>query len=186
MTTTAAPFGFRPAYDPTGSTRASAYTIATGYATALYKYAPVILNTDGTVTAGSTGASLLGVFAGCQYTDSTGKPTYSDFWPASTTATNITAWIWASATTVFEVQSSGSIAQTAIGDQADCVNPTTGSTSTGLSASSLNSTLAGASSQKQFRIIGFSGQPDNTPGDAYTIVQVQIAQQQYVADKVAI
>lgn len=186
MTTTAAPFGFRPAYHTTGNSRGIAYTITSAYGTALYKFAPVILDTNGTIIAGTTNADLLGILNGVQYTDSTGKPTWSNFWPASTVATNIIAYVWVEPTNVYEVQSNGSIAQTAVGDQADVVNPSTGSTSTGLSSASLNSTLVGAGVQGQFRIIGFSGEPGNLPGDAFTIVQVQIARSQYVSNKVAI
>ena len=40
--------------------------------------------------------------------------------------------------------------------------------------------------QAQWRIVGFSGQLNNVPGDAFTVVQVQIAQQQFVANKVAV
>lgn len=186
MSATLAPFGFRPADNPTGSSRAKPYTIATGYGTALYKYAPVILNTNGTITAGTTAADLLGVFAGVEYTDSTGKPTYSNFWPASTTATLITAYVWDDPDLLYDVQANGSIAQTAIGDQSDVVNPTTGSTSTGLSSAALNSTLAGAGVQGQFRITGFNLDVGNSIGDTYTVVQVTNARSQYVSNKVAI
>jgi hypothetical protein len=186
MSASSSPFGFIPADHPTGHARAYPYTIASAYGTALYKYNPVILNTNGTITAGTTAADLLGIFAGVEYTDSTGKPTWSNYWPASTTATNITAYVWADPEIVYNVQANGSIAQTAIGDQADVVNPTTGSTSTGLGSSALNSTLAGAGSQGQFRIIGFNGDPGNAVGDAYTVVQVQLARSQFVANKVAI
>ena len=65
-------------------------------------------------------------------------------------------------------------------------NVTAGSTSTGLSAATLSATLAGAGVQAQWRIVGFAGYVDNTPGDAFTIVQVQLARSQYVANKVAI
>lgn len=186
MSATSSPFGFRPADNPTGTSRSKPYTIASAYGTALYKYNPVILNTNGTITAGTTGADLLGIFAGVQYTDSTGKPTWSNYWPASTTATSITAYVWDDPDLIYDVQANGSVAQTAIGDQADCVNPTSGSSSTGLGSSGLNSTLAGAGSQGQFRIVGFNLDPNNAVGDAYTTVQVQLARSQYIANKVAI
>lgn len=186
MSATAAPYGFIPVSHPSGDARAKPYKIGTGYAANIFKYAPVLLNTDGTINAGTTGTALLGVFAGCEYTDATGKPTVSPFWPTGTTATNITAWVWDDPQIEYSVQSNGSIPQTAIGDQADLVNPTTGSTSTGLSQASLNSTLAGAASQKQFRIIDFDRDVANAAADAYTKVIVKIAQHQFVADKTAI
>ena len=78
------------------------------------------------------------------------------------------------------------LVQTAVGDQADFVNPGTGSATTGLGTCAISSTLAGAGVQAQLRIVGFSLAPDNAPGDAYTVVQAQIARQQYVSNKVAI
>lgn len=186
MSATLAPFGFRPADHPTGNARAKPYTIASAYGTAIYKYSPVILNTNGTITIGTTAADLIGVFAGVEYTDSTGKPTWSNYWPASTTATNITAYVWDDPDLIYDVQANGSVAQTAVGDQADVVNPGNGSTSTGLSSAALNSTLAGAGVQAQFRIVGFNRDPNNAIGDTYTVVQVQLARSQFVANKVAI
>lgn len=187
MPATLAPFGFRPAYNPIGLERAKKYTIASAYNTAIYKNNPVILNTNGTITVGTTAADLLGIFAGCEYTDTaTGKRVVSDYWPASQAASDIVAWVYDDPNNVYEVQANGSVAQAAIGDQADVVNPGTGSASTGLGTSALNSTLAGAGVQAQFRIVGFGQALDNAPGDTYTVVQVQIARHQFIANKVAI
>ncbi len=186
MSSTSAPFGFRPAYNTIGLERAKKYTIATGYATSLYKGQPVTLNTNGTIVTGAAAADIKGVLAGVEYTDSTGKPNYSPYWPASTAATNIIAWVWDDPTIVWEVQADGAVAQAGVGDQTDVVNVSSGSTLTGLSTSGVSSTLAGAGVQGQFRIVGFGQQVDNAPGDAYTIVQVQIARDQYVSNKVAV
>lgn len=186
MSATALTFGFVPQMHRTGFARANLFTIATGYAANLFKYAPVTLDTDGTITAGATGADLIGVFAGCEYTDAQGVPTLSPFWPTGTAATNIKAYVWTDPDIVYTVCATGSIPQTAVGDQADLVNPTTGSTQTGMSASTLNSTLGGAGVQKQFRIVGFDASPNNAIGDAFTVVQVQLARSEFVANKVAI
>lgn len=191
MSATSSPFGFRPAYNPTGLERAKKYTIASAYGTQINKYQPVILNTNGTVVVGAAAADLLGVFAGCEYIDNTGKPTVSTFWPASQVATNIVAWVWDDPDEVYEVQADGSVAQTAVGDQADVSNVgnTTGSAAIGgnvLSAATLSASLAGAGVQAQFRIVGFGQQVDNAPGDAFTIVQVKIARHQFISNKVAI
>jgi hypothetical protein len=189
MSAVSAPFGFRPADNPIHSSRAQRYVITGAYNTAMYQNQPVILNTNGTVTVGTAAADLLGVFAGCEYYDATGKYNVSPFWPASQaifSGTTAYAWIVVEPNTVFEVQADGPVAQTAIGDQADVTNISNGSTLTGLSQCTLASSLAGAGVQGQWRIIGFGGQPDNLPGDAFTIVQVQLARSQYVANKVAI
>ena len=83
MSAAASPFGFRAAYNPTGTSRAKKYTIAGGYGTQISEGMPVILNTNGTITAGTAAADILGVFAGCEYRDVTGKPNVSNFWPAA-------------------------------------------------------------------------------------------------------
>lgn len=192
MSATLAPFGARPVFDPTGQTRATAYTIASGYGTTIYRGTPVALNTNGTITIATVGANdFIGIFAGCEYIDANGKPNESAYWPASTTATNIVAYVYDQPYTVYEIQADGSVAQTAIGDQANfsgTANYTVadGSTATGNSSMALSATLAGAGVQGQFRIVGFNKNPDNAPGDTYTIVQVQIARHQYVAVKVAV
>ena len=187
MSAASAPFGFRPAYHPSGLERAKKYAIASAYGTAIYKGQPVILNTNGTIVVGTAAADLLGVFAGCEYVDSTGKPTVSTFWPASTAVlagTVPTAWVYDDPEQIYEVQSDGSIAQTAIGDQADVSN--VGNNANSLSTATLSATLAGAAAQAQFRIIGFGQQIDNLPGDAFTVVQVKLARHQFISNKVAI
>lgn len=189
MSANLAPFGFRPAYHPSGLDRAAKFTIAGGYGSVIYKNMPVILNTNGTIVQGTAAADLLGVFAGVEFIDGTGRPVLSNYWPAAQAVQSGSvpvAWVYVDPAIVYEVQADGSIPQTAIGDQADVSNVTAGSASTGLSAATLSSSLAGAGVQAQFRIVGFGQQVDNLPGDAYTIVQVQLARQQFVANKVAV
>lgn len=193
MSATNAPFGFRPAYFPTGRERAKKYAVASAYGTQMQKGQPCILNTNGTVTVGTAAADLLGILAGFEYTDANGKPWVSTYWPAGQTVLSGTtpiAWVYDDPGIVYEVQADGSIAQTAIGDQADVsnVSATAGVPSSGnvMSACTLSATLAGVGVQAQFRIVGFGQQVDNTPGDAFTIVQVQLARSQFVSNKVAV
>lgn len=186
MTATAAPFGMRPVFHPSGDARPSAYKIDAAYATNIYKYGPCTLNTNGTITVGAAAADFLGCFLGVEYVDSTLKPTVSNFWGSPSGATEITAWVDDNPETVYEMQSNGSIAQTAVGDQSDFVNPGTGSTTTGLSSAAISSSLAGAGVQGQLRIVGFGLGQDNAPGDAFTIVRVTNARSQYRSNKVAI
>jgi len=189
MALTASPFGFILRKHPTGQSRANAYKIASTYGTAIGYGDPVLLNTDGTLNIATAGNDLIGIFAGVEYKDSTGKPTYSKNWVASTTATEITAYVYDDPDNVFEVQvgSGGTgYVQTAIGAQANLVTaaPTA---STGQSTSYLNATLIAASSQGNFRIIGFG--PDgiyDATLNPFPTVLVQIAQHQYVANKTAI
>lgn len=176
MSATNAPFGFRAAYNPSGVIRPRKYTIASGYATALYSGNPVMLEgTGGTIVTGGTTGDLLGIFLGCEYRDSSGKPVVSNYWPASTTATEIVAWVNDDFTTVYEVQNVGSVTQANIGEEAN-VSALSGSASTGLATTTL--AAPNGTTQSQFRIIGFGQQLDNVPGDAYTIVQVTLAMSQ--------
>src|SRR5512138_229807 len=107
MSATAAPFGLRPAYNPTGLDRAKKYTIASAYGTAIFKGDPVILNTNGTITIGTAAADLLGVFAGCEYTDAgTGKRVVSDYWPAAqavAAGSETYAWVYDDPNNVYDV-----------------------------------------------------------------------------------
>ena len=190
MSATNAPFGFRPAFSPTGLIRPIAVVdgIASGYGTNIFAGNCVKLN-DGRIEAVTAGASdFIGVFAGCSYTPVGGRPTVSTFFPAQATyvAGSMTAYYYEDPTIVYEVQADGSLAIGSIGDQADVSNFTAGNTTTGLGGSTLSSSLSGSGSQGQWRIVNLA--PDIGPagvnawGDAYTVVQVTIGlNQRYVA-----
>lgn len=188
MTNVAAPFGFRPVFHPTGFDRGILRYIAPAYGTTIYKGQPVALNTNGTIVAAAAASDILGILAGVEFIDATGKPNYQNFWPAGqtvATGTQPRAYVWEDPATVFEVQATGPIPLTAIGDQADAANIGTGNASMGLSTAALGA-LVGAGVQGQFRIYGFGLYEDNAPGDLFTIVQVQIARHQFVANKIAV
>ena len=113
MSSTSAPFGFRASYHNSGQMRPKAYVIASTYAANIFSGDPVKLTdngviqlgtSDGTRTGTTDGISLLGIFAGCQYLDSSGKPTISPYWPSGATGTEITAWVYDDPETLFDVQ----------------------------------------------------------------------------------
>jgi hypothetical protein len=189
MPSTAAPFGFEPVYLPSGPMYAQAFPdgIASAYGTAIYSGQPVILNTNGTLTAGTTNADILGIFAGVTYTPTGGRPILSPYWPASATyeAGSCTAYAYTDPMTVYRVQSDATLAATAVGDQADVSNVSNGSVYTGRSTCTLG-TLKGNGVQGQFRVINLALEPGNAWGDTYVNVHVQIARHQYIAVKVAI
>lgn len=137
--------------------------------------------------AGTTG-DFYGVFAGCSYTASNQSLyTPSMYWSANQAYISdgqMWAAVWDDPGIIYEIQCNGSLAQTSVGDQANLANLTTGNN--GMSVAELSSTLAGAGVQAQLRIVGLSERIDNAWGDTYTVVEVMIAQQQYVANKVAI
>lgn len=82
------------------------YYIATSYATSLFTGDPVSLSA-GYVVIGVAGSPIIGVFAGCKYTDATGNVKFSPYWPASTatmTGTTINAEIIDDPNVIFSIQ----------------------------------------------------------------------------------
>lgn len=194
MSSTSAPFGFRPSYHNSGQIRPKAYTIASGYAANIFAGDPVKLvdagviqlgTSDGSRSGTTDGISLLGIFAGCQYNDALGKPTISPFWPTGATATNIVAWVYDDPETLFDVQYANpgtpgsTTVQTAVGEECDwTVASPGGSTQTGLSSTAL--TVIQATSG-QFQITGFAGNINDSLTDAYVTATVRINEHQYKA-----
>ena len=190
MALTASPFGFLLRKHPTGQSRANAYTIAAAYNTPIGYGDAVILNTDGTLTIGTATNDLLGVFAGVHYKDAAGKPQISKRWPGAVAgATEIVAYVYDDPDNVYEVQveaGGSAYVQTVIGTQSDLVAGTPNA-ATGHSTMALDKDVESATAQGQFRIVGFGNDgPYNATTNPFPTVLVQIAQHQYVANKVAI
>ena len=189
MSSTSAPFGFRPVYHPTGLDRAVALAggIASGYNTGILKNQPVALDTNGNIIIATAGSAFIGVFAGVEYTDASGRRQINNQWPANTAyqTGSCIAYYYQEQTIVYEVQSNATLAQTSIGDQCNMASATAGSTTTGLSAAMLG-TVVGSGSQGDFRIIDLAPYAGNAWGDPFVIVRVQISRHQYTANIVAI
>ena len=189
MSATSAPFGFRPAYHPTGLDRATALAngIASGYTTGILKGQPVALDTNGNIIIATAGSAFIGVFAGVEYTDVSGRRQINNQWPASTAfqTGSCIAYFYQEQTIVYEVQSNATLAQTSIGDQANMASATAGSTTTGLSQAMLG-TVVTAGNNGDFRIIDIAPYVDNAWGDSFVIVRVQISRHQYTANIAAI
>ena len=185
MSSTNAPFGMRPSFHPSGLDRAVALPngIASAYATGILKGQPVALNTSGNIIAAVAGSAYQGAFAGHEFTDVTGRRLVSNQWVASTAyqAGSEITYYYSDPNIVYDIQADGSLAQTAIGDQANFTNISAGSTTTGLSQCTISSSLAGSGAVGDMRIIGLTPAVDNAFGDAYTVVQVQVSRSQYVA-----
>lgn len=192
MSSTSAPFGLRPSFHNSGQMRPKRYTLATGYAVNVFAGDPVKMTdagvvqlgtSDGTRSGTTDGIALLGVFAGVTYKDSNGKPVVSNYWPASTTATDIEAFVYDDPETLYDVQytnpSSGTTVQTAVGEECDwTVASPGGSTSTGLSNTYLTAIQA---TSGQFQIVGFSYGVDNGLTDAYVVATVRLNEAHYKA-----
>jgi len=183
MSATNAPFGLRPAFHPSGLDRAQALAggIATTYNTGILKGQPVKYDTNGNIVVAAAGDAFVGPFAGCEWTDNTGRRQISTQWTANTayqTGSNVT-YFYNDPNIVYEIQADGSLAQTSIGDEANLSATTAGSTTTGLSQCTLSTTLAGANAQAQMRIVDLAPYVDNAWGDTYTVVRCQIAKFQF-------
>lgn len=184
MSATSAPFGLRPAFHPTGLDRAQALAnvIESGYAANILKGQAVKLTAAaGYIVVASAGDPLFGVFDGVEWTDTTGRRRVSNYWPTGTAyqTGSLIAYVWTDPQVVYEIQATGAIAQTAIGQEFDISNATAGSTTTGLSQCTMDTTAASANNSKQLRVVNIAPYPGNDWGDAYTIVRVQIAEHQY-------
>jgi len=182
MSATNAPFGLRTAYSPSGTIREMAGTIISGYASDIFTGQPVKMGTNGTIEAAAAGDAFIGVFAGCQYLPTGAqRPVISPSWPANAAGTDIIAYYTMDPYLVYEIQADGSITQAEVGQQANFTNA---GSSNGLGYSTATIDAATASSGNyQLRIIGIANGIDNASGDAYTVVQVQIANHQYVATR---
>jgi hypothetical protein len=192
MSSISAPFGFRASYHNSGQMRPKAYVIASTYAANIFSGDPVKLTDNGVIQLGTSdgtrsgttdGVSLLGIFAGVQYLDATGKPTISPFWPSGTTGTEVTAWVYDDPETLFDVQynnpSAGTTIQTAVGEECDwTVASPGGSTSTGLSNTYLTAIQA---TSGQFQITGLGFEINDSLTDAYAVVSVRINEHHYKA-----
>jgi hypothetical protein len=185
MSSTSKPFGLRPSYSPSGVIRPTAYTIASGYAANILQGQPVKIAADGTLQAAAIGDRFIGSFQGVEFTDSDGRRRVSNKWTANTVATEIVAYATLDPTLTYEIQASGPISTADIGSQADTTTITAGSTVTGLSAVMLDAGTLTNSGNAQLRIVGIPTGSDNAPGDAFTIVQVQVSEHQNVADRAA-
>ena len=192
MSSISAPFGFRASYHNSGQMRPKAYAIASTYAANIFSGDPVKLTDNGVIQLGTSdgtrsgttdGVSLLGIFAGVQYLDASGKPSISPFWPSGTTGTEITAWVYDDPETLFDVQynnpSAGTTVQTAVGEECDwTVASPGGSTQTGLSNTYLTAIQA---TSGQFQITGFGYEITDSLTDAYVVVSVRINEHHYKA-----
>ena len=183
MSATSAPFGLRAVYSPSGVVRPQAMTILTAYASNILQNQPVKIGTNGTVEAAAIGDRFIGTFSGVEFTDTDGRRRVSNKWTASTSATDIIAYVTLDPTMVYEIQSNAALAVSNIGEQFDFTTISAGSTTTGLSQLMLD--VASSAANASLRLIGITPGPDNNWGDTYVIAQVQISEHQNVADRAA-
>ena len=150
--------------------------IASNYGTAIFYGDFVKTVAGGTVEkdAGTTALTTTGVFMGCFFTDPTTKqPTYSQYYPASTVASDIKAYVLDDPHVLMKMQGDATLAQTAIGNNVSIVQ-TAGSTDIGRSKNAVDSsTIAATTATLPLRIIDFVDGPDSSVGDSFTDVIVK-------------
>lgn len=179
MATTATPMGA----EPTDTLSASgSFTgkvrhikIASGYGTAIFYGDFVKLVNTGTVEkdTGTTTATPVGVFVGCAYTSpTTNELTFSQYFPASTAASDIVAYVVDDPNVLMRMQSDEAIAQTGLGNNVAIVQ-TAGSTSIGRSKNAVDGSSIDTTNTLPLRIIDFVNGPDSAVGDTYTDVIVK-------------
>ena len=188
MSSASAPFGLRPVHHPSGEIRPTRALIASGYATSIYQGDPVLRASTGYINiAGATGA-FIGAFMGCEFTGTDGRYRYSNFWTASTAtlaSADVTCWITQDPNIVYEIQANGSVPFSDIGNQANMSGIGTTVGTAGFSQAVLNTGSLTSSGNAQLRILDAAPYGDNAFGDAYTVLRVQIAQHQNVAQVAA-
>lgn len=202
MSSTVKGYGLRQAYSPVQHQVPKKYRIASGYAVSIYTGDPVKVISDGTITLATSDGTrsgtvvstipIMGVFQGCEWTDSTdGRPRVSSYWPASTTTaagTTITAYvIEATQDVVFSTQmtnpSSGTDIQASVGYGAAWTPQAAGTSSTsgGYTSTGNSSTYIAEAdgTSGQLQVCGIAPQITDAVTDAYVDVLVRVKSFQY-------
>ena len=159
-----APFGFKlvgklgSSVQNNGTTE---YEIASGATGSIFSGDPVRMTAAGTILVHDAASEqpILGIFRGCQFSDSAGNVTFKSFFPTGQTSTStIVAFVEDDPNNLYEVQCTGSLSLAAVGANVDLAY-TAGSTITGQSKAEVDS--GATSAAENFRIIGFSRDPEN-------------------------
>ena len=183
MATTAGPYGLRPVGSLAGvyNGKLRQIKMTNSYATSVFYGDPVRLVAAGTLekAVATDVGPVVGVFLGCNYTDpNSGQKAFKNWWAASTTATDLFAYVADDPDMIFQCQSSAVIAQADMGINVAMVQ-TVGSTVTGMSKVAISGLSTAVTSTLPLRIIGFVNGPSSAVGDAFTDCLVTINTHQY-------
>jgi len=167
MANTTERFGLRPSRQLNGSPFINAqnrYRVANNNSTSIYQGDVVIPFASGNIgrAIANTSTAAVGVFNGCFYTDpTTQKPTFSNFYPTSTNASDITAFVIDAPDTVFEINANAVFAVADIFKNFQ-INNASGSTATGISLVQLDIAESGVTSTYLVQAIDVSGDVTNS------------------------
>jgi hypothetical protein len=200
----AVPFAGTNTYVTGVSGYSAPYSLSSGQS--FWQYQPVAITSSGQLTIANQTASsgkVYGVFNGVEYTSAEGRRSVAKY-AAKTTldaATNIVFWIFSDPALVYEAQINGSATSAAIGTEYN-FDTTTGYTvsdgyaigngGAGFSTTALLATAVASGAQGQVRVVGLGREVaypagnTNAWGDTYTIVQVQICNNQFAAPSVSV
>jgi hypothetical protein len=160
-------FGLRPYRKLDGTPLVGAqnrYTVEANDTIAIYQGDLVTVTGDGNVARHSAGTStaVVGVFNGCFYTDpTTKKPTYSNYYPGSVNASDITAFVVDDPDAVFLIDADAAFTRADLFANYS-VTDTTGNTDTGISEVQLAVASTGTDSTFVLQAIDISQDPDNS------------------------
>ena len=172
-----AAFGLRPVRTGISSQQQNRYRIAANYDTSIFQGDLVAMVTGGGIERVANGGSglILGVFNGCFYTDpTTGKPTYSNYYPADTNASDIFANVIDDPSATFEIQADAAFPVADLAGNFDVLTPA-GSTVSGISGVELEVTSGATTATLPLKAIDISQDPENSDvSSANTNVIVKI------------
>ena len=160
-------FGLRPYRKLDGTPLVGAqnrYTIASGYATAIYQGDLVEPLGTGNIQkhGANTSDAVVGVFNGVFYTDpTTQKPTFKNFYPGGIAADDITAFVIDDPDAVFLVDADEAFTRADLFKNYSVTN-TTGVTQTGISKAQLDVSVSGTATTFVIQAIDISQDPDNS------------------------
>jgi hypothetical protein len=179
--TVSGPYGFQPINLIGGQVFAGAtrmIPIASGSGTSIFVGDVVRLNTGGTLSRVSTTDSAtdaVGIFMGCQFTNPTTKQLLQQqYYPASTVASDILAFVCDDPDTYFKVAvlsdstTIGGMTQTDIGNNV-AILATAGSTTTGDSKEGVSATT-GSTTTLPFRVIAGVPETVNASGSFTEVI----------------
>tara|TARA_Y100001937_G_scaffold32597_1_gene46525 strand:- start:2032 stop:2619 length:588 start_codon:yes stop_codon:yes gene_type:complete len=180
MAASAAPHGARVVGTVVGSPyqgKVTHYKIKNAYATDIFYGDFVKWNDDNPNTTiqkdtGTTSLTPIGVFLGCAYTDpSTGQFTPNQYYPASTAADDIVAYVASDPFVLMQMQSDESLGQDDLGKNCAVVQ-TAGSTAIGTSKNAVDGSTANTTNTLPLKVVDFVDGPDSAIGDSFTDVLV--------------
>ena len=153
------------------------YKIKSAYGTSIFygdfvKFGDDNPNTTIQKDTGTSTATPVGIFLGCAYTDPTTKQfTPSQYFPASTAASDIVAYVASDPFIIMQMQCDGAADQDDLGKNVGSVQ-TAGSTDIGRSKNAVDISTVNTTATLPLKIIDFIDGPDSAVGDSYTDVLV--------------